>query len=75
MAWIWPMRGGLEGALENIRSPQIDIIDRDKDILIRVEVPGVEKKNIDVSVSNGTLNIGQTSGRDVLYSGKGLFGG
>ena len=47
----------LEESLESIRSPQMDVIDRDKDILIRVELPGVEKKDVDVSVSNGTLNI------------------
>jgi len=57
MAWNWPMWGGLDESLESIRSPQMDVIDRDTDILMRVEVPGVEKKDIDVSVSNGTLNI------------------
>ena len=57
MAWNWPMWGGLEESLESIRSPQMDVIDRDKDMLIRVELPGVEKKDVDVSVSNGTLNI------------------
>lgn len=51
------MWGGLEESLESIRSPQMDVIDRDKDMLIRVELPGVEKKDVDVSVSNGTLNI------------------
>ncbi|HSG23849.1 MAG TPA: Hsp20/alpha crystallin family protein [Azonexus sp.] len=56
-AWNWPMWGGLEESLENIRAPQMDVIDRDKDILIRVEMPGVEKKNVDVSVSDGTLSI------------------
>lgn len=35
MAWNWPMWGGLEESLESIRSPQMDVIDRDKDMLIR----------------------------------------
>jgi HSP20 family protein len=57
MMWNWPMWSGLESTLGNIRVPQLDVIDRDKDILVRVEVPGVEKKDIDVSISDNTLVI------------------
>ena len=35
----------------------IDVIERDKDILIRVEMPGVEKKDLEVSVSDSALTI------------------
>lgn len=57
MNWNWPMWGGLEESLETIRKPQLNIIDRDKDILIRAEMPGVQKKDIDISVTNSALNI------------------
>jgi HSP20 family protein len=57
MAMNWPTWGGLESSLANIRVPQLDVIDRDKDILIRAELPGVEKKDIDVSISDNTLII------------------
>lgn len=57
IAWNWPMWGAMEESLENIRAPQMDVIDRDKDFLIRVEVPGVEKKDVEVSVSDSTLTI------------------
>lgn len=57
MMWNWPMWTGLESRLGNIRVPQLDIIDRDQDLLIRVEVPGVEKKDIEVSVGDNTLVI------------------
>lgn len=57
MAWKWPMWGGLDQALESTRIPQLDVIDQDKEILIRAEMPGVEKKDIDVSLTNNTLNI------------------
>lgn len=53
--WEWPMWGGLSESLGNVRVPQVDVIDRDKDYLVRIEMPGVEKKDIDVSVSDGTL--------------------
>lgn len=57
MAWNWPLWGALDEALEQVRVPQLDVIDRDKEILIRAEVPGVDKKDIQVSLSNSTLNI------------------
>jgi HSP20 family protein len=57
MAWNWPTWSALDESLANIRAPQLDVLDRDKDILIRAEVPGVEKKDIDVSISDGTLVI------------------
>lgn len=55
--WNWPLWGGLEEALHSVRQPQMDVIDRDKDILIRLELPGVEKKNLEVSVTDSTLLI------------------
>jgi HSP20 family protein len=57
IAWNWPMWGAMEESIESIRAPQMDVIDRDKDILIRVEVPGVEKKDVEVSVNDSTLTI------------------
>ncbi|MEN9481695.1 MAG: hypothetical protein RLZZ298_3090 [Pseudomonadota bacterium] len=58
MAWHWPLwNDQIEEQLKSIRVPQMDVVDRDKEILIRVEVPGVEKKDIDISVSDSTLSI------------------
>lgn len=57
MNWNWPLWAGLEETLHSLRQPQMDVVDRDKDILIRLEVPGVEKKNLEVSVSDSTLLI------------------
>lgn len=57
MAWNWPTWSALEESFGHIRVPQLDVIDRDKDILLRAEVPGVEKKDIDISISEDTLLI------------------
>jgi HSP20 family protein len=37
--------------------PAIDVIDRADEILVRCEMPGVEKENIDVSVHEDTLTV------------------
>lgn len=41
--------------LNNI--PKIDVVDRDKEIYVEAELPGIEKKDIDVSVANRQLVI------------------
>ena len=49
------------------------MIDRDKDILIRVEVPGVEKKDLDVSLSETALHIQAKVSRELKEQKKDYF--
>lgn len=45
-----------------VRVPEVDVIDREKDILVRASVPGIDKKDLDISVSDNTVTIkGETS--------------
>jgi HSP20 family protein len=37
--------------------PSVDVVDRDDEVLVRAEVPGYNKEDIEVSVSNSTLTI------------------
>jgi HSP20 family protein len=73
MGFDWPTWAGLESSLANIRVPQLDVIDRDKDILIRAELPGVEKKDIDVSISDNTLLIKGSVSRESKEQRKDYF--
>lgn len=56
MQWEWPrmmrMRMPLEGKL-----PRVDVIDRKADVLVRAELPGVDKKDLDVSLSENSVTI------------------
>jgi HSP20 family protein len=38
-------------------APQVDVTETDKDVKVCAEIPGVEAKDIDVSVEDGTLTI------------------
>ena len=38
-------------------APQVDVTETDKDVKVCAEIPGVEAKDIDVSVEDGTLRI------------------
>jgi HSP20 family protein len=39
------------------RTPKVDIIDRDNDVLLKAELPGVKKEDIDVSLNESYVTI------------------
>lgn len=44
------------------KTPNVDVIERDDEIVVKAELPGVDKKDIDLSVTNNTVTIkGKTS--------------
>jgi len=47
-AWSEMARGGM---------PPVDVIDRDKEVLVRAELPGVKKDEIDVTVTDDRITI------------------
>ena len=49
--WRWPMGIDLE------HSFRLDILDRDKELLVRAELPGVEKDDVEVTISGDYLTI------------------
>ncbi|KXB32699.1 hypothetical protein AT959_00410 [Dechloromonas denitrificans] len=64
-AWDGPLWGAVDEAQPGVRVPQVDMIDRDQDVLIRVELPGVEKRDLEVSVSDSILVIKGRVSREV----------
>jgi HSP20 family protein len=48
----WPWTGG-----ERAWVPAVDMIDRDDEIVLRADLPGLDEKDIEVRVQNGTLAI------------------
>ena len=47
--------GGSFGSFNNM--PNMDVIDRDKEILVKAELPGFDKKDLDISITNRQLII------------------
>jgi HSP20 family protein len=56
----WPERDFFSGG----RVPRVDVIDREQELLVRAELPGVSKENLDVSLQDNTLSIRATTQRD-----------
>jgi HSP20 family protein len=52
----WPLLRGAQELFED-RVPSVDIVDNDNEIIVRAELPGVDRKNLDVSVVDRTLTI------------------
>lgn len=53
----WTRRGMME-----LKTPKVDIIERDNDILVRAEIAGVKKEDLDVSLTETAITIkGSTS--------------
>jgi HSP20 family protein len=48
---------GEEGFSASVWAPPVDIAEDDKEYLIQVELPGVNKEDVRVSVENGVLTI------------------
>jgi HSP20 family protein len=64
--WMRPWRfewpGFPELALPEMKIPKVDVVDREADVVIKAEIPGVEKKDLDISVGEDTVTIkGSTS--------------
>ncbi len=59
--WEGPSWRNLTASLEN-RLPRVDVVDRAEEVVVRAEVPGVDKENLDVSLTDNTITIkGSTS--------------
>ena len=52
----WPSFGHL-GPLFETRAPRVDLIDRDHEILLRAELPGVEKDDIEIELTETHIAI------------------
>jgi len=41
----------------DLRMPRVDLLDKEDEILVRAELPGVDKKDLDINLSGGMLTI------------------
>jgi HSP20 family protein len=65
--WLRPWRGFgwpamREMGLPEFRFPKVDVVDREADVVVKAEVPGVDRKDLDISVNEDSVTIkGSTS--------------
>jgi HSP20 family protein len=56
MRMDWPGWGELQLPLE-ARMPRVDVVDREAEVVVRAELPGVDKKDLQVSATDNTVTI------------------
>ena len=54
--WDWPTCAERGMPFEG-RMPKVDVVDREDEVVIRAELPGVDKKDLDVSMTDNTVTI------------------
>lgn len=54
--WKMPAWDGLLKSME-LRMPNVDVVDRNDDVLVRVEVPGMDKNDLDISLTANVLSV------------------
>jgi len=54
--WEWPSWAEMT-ALAESKLPPIDIIERDNEVVVRAELAGVDKKDLDVSVTDNNVTV------------------
>lgn len=54
--WEWPSWADMEMPFEG-RVPKVDVVDRDAEILVRAELPGVKKDDLDITLAEDTVII------------------
>lgn len=58
----WPAWG--ESSIFGGKAPGIDLIDRDDAIIVKAELPGVDKKDMDISVTKNSVSIKGTTSHE-----------
>lgn len=54
--WGWPALGELTRPMERI-APRVNVVDRDEEVVVRAEIPGVKKEDLDISVTENSVSI------------------
>jgi HSP20 family protein len=58
LRWEWPTE---VAAPFGGKLPKVDVVDREKEVLVRAEVPGVEKDKLEISVTESSVTIKGTA--------------
>jgi HSP20 family protein len=54
--YSWPRKQMFQSSL-NTKIPTVDVIDRDNEIVVKCEIPGVDKKDLEVTMTDNSITI------------------
>ncbi|MBU0656257.1 MAG: Hsp20/alpha crystallin family protein [Gammaproteobacteria bacterium] len=59
--------------MTDFSAPSVDVVDRDKEILVRMEVPGINKADLDISVTDDTIAVKGSTRKEEQQEEKGVY--
>jgi HSP20 family protein len=64
--WLRPFRDfpNLRSSVDLPRVPRVDLVERDNEVAIRAELPGVDKKDVEVTLTDRTITIRASSRKE-----------
>lgn len=60
----WPQWGEWETPFERKLLPKVDVINRDGEVVLRAQIPGVKREDMDISVTDNTVTIKGTTSHE-----------
>jgi HSP20 family protein len=63
LRWELPSWGEMAKPFEG-KMPKVDVIERDDEVVVKAEIPGVDKKDLDVSVTENSVTIKGTTSHE-----------
>jgi HSP20 family protein len=74
---LWPLSHAqslpIPRSTFHLRGPSVDIIDRDQEIIVKAEIPGMEKKNLSITLQNRVLTLKGTAQKERKEEEKGHY--
>jgi len=61
--WGWPTTSELGRSLERI-GPRVDLIDREDELVLRAEIPGAKKEDLQISITENAVSIAGRTQRE-----------
>ena len=71
--WELPWLGELPMPFERRMMPRVDILDRDRELLLRAQIPGVSKKDLHVTMTDTTVTIEGSAHREEKAEGASFY--
>ena len=62
-SWYWPKDMETMAPFEG-RTPKVDVVDRDNEVVVRAELPGVKKDDLEVTLSEHTVTVEAHTSRE-----------
>lgn len=69
----FPFRGEMMREPLGLRVPKVDIVERGDEFLVRAEIPGVDRKDLEVSLLDNAITLKGTTHREEKREGENWF--